>query len=164
MGRLRKSHEEGHRRKFLVVIDETPECETALSYAAIRAEHTGGGLVLLYVVEPGGFQHWLGVENIMRAEAIDEARMKLNDFAEAARAKALVDPELTVREGNVTEEIISLISDDEDIAILVLGSAESSDGPGPLVSAIAGSGASSLGVPVTIVPGDLTDEEIRAIA
>ncbi len=146
------------------MIDETPECGTALSYAAIRAEHTGGGLVLLYVVEPGGFQHWLGVENIMRAEAIEEARMKLTDFAEAARAKALVDPELIVREGQVTEEIVNLISEDEDIAILVLGAAESSDGPGPLVSAIASGGTGSLAIPVTIVPGDLTDEEILAIA
>ena len=65
----RRSTEEGHRRKFLVIIDDTPECSRALLYAARRAEHSGGALVLLYVIGPAAFQHWLGVENIMRAEA-----------------------------------------------------------------------------------------------
>ena len=42
MALKRRSTEEGHRRKFLVVIDDTPECGRALLYAARRAEHSGG--------------------------------------------------------------------------------------------------------------------------
>ena len=65
----RLSREAGHRRKFLAIIDDTPECERAVAYASKRAKSTGGVLVLLYVIEPGDFQHWLGVEKIMREEA-----------------------------------------------------------------------------------------------
>src|SRR5690606_20127297 len=59
----RRSSEAGHRRKFLVVIDDTPECARALRYAGRRAEHTGGAVVMLYVIGPTNFQHWMGVEN-----------------------------------------------------------------------------------------------------
>src|SRR5690349_1329952 len=69
----RLSREAGHRRKFLAIIDETPECERAVAYASRRAKSTGGSLVLLFVIEPGDFQHWLGVEKIMREEAAANA-------------------------------------------------------------------------------------------
>ena len=65
---IRRLHEPGHRRKFLVVVDETTECESAIYFAACRASNTDSSIVLLYVIEPGDFQHWLTVENIHREE------------------------------------------------------------------------------------------------
>src|SRR5581483_4783312 len=66
---------EGHKRKFLVVVDETPECESALAFAASRAKRTHGQLALLYVIEPGAeFQHWLGIEEVAREEGHNKAR------------------------------------------------------------------------------------------
>jgi nucleotide-binding universal stress UspA family protein len=164
MARIRKSGEAGHRRKFLVVIDDTPECRRALLYAAWRAEHTDGAVVLLYVIGPADFQHWLGVENIMRAEAMEEAETTLGRFADMIREQSHVEPEMAVREGNRAEEIVKLIEEDEDIAILVLAAGTDKEGPGPLVTALAGKGAGNFPVPITIVPGNLDDETIRAIA
>ncbi len=104
MALKRRSTEEGHRRKFLVIIDDTPECSRALLYAARRAEHSGGALVLLYVIGPAAFQHWLGVENIMRAEAMEHAENTLGRFADLARSYGTVEPQLVIREGNRSEE------------------------------------------------------------
>ncbi len=78
----RQINEEGHNRKFLAVIDSTPECGRAVLYAGRRAQKTNGGLVLLYVCPPGDFQHWIGVEEIMRAEAREEAQAALDKFAQ----------------------------------------------------------------------------------
>lgn len=160
----RLAREEGHRRKFLAVVDETPECDRALVYAASRAARTGGVLVLLYVIHPGDFQHWLGVENIMRAEAMDEAEDRLAKMAERVRALTAIDPELVIREGKPIDAINALIEEDRDIAILVLAAATGSDGPGPLISAIAGKAGAGFPIPVTIVPGTLSDEDITAVA
>ena len=74
----RLSREAGHRRKFLAIIDDTPECERAVAYASRRAQTTGGVLVLLYVIEPGEVQHWLGVEKIIRDEAMATANAALD--------------------------------------------------------------------------------------
>ena len=126
----RRSGEEGHRRKFLVVIDDTPECSRALHYAARRAEHSGGALVLLFVIVPGEFQHWLGVENIMRAEAMEEAEKTLARFADMARKHSTVEPELAIREGSRSDEIVNLIGEDKEIAVLVLAAGTGKEGPG----------------------------------
>ena len=161
---IRKSNEEGHRRKLLVVVDETPECDRAVVYAAKRAARTGGVVTLLYVVAPGDFQHWLGVEDIMRAEATEKAEQILAKAAERARTVARTEPECVMREGKTSEVIFDLIEADADIAILVLAAGLSSEGPGPLVSSIAGKAAGSFPIPVTIVPGNLDDDSIAALA
>lgn len=160
----RRSREEGHKRKLLVVIDDTPECLRALSYAARRAEHTGGAVAMLFVIEPEAPQSWLGVEDIMREEAMEQAEATLSRFAAKVRDIANIDPEMVIREGKRAEEIRKLIENDEDIAILVLAAGESSEGPGPLVTAIAARGSGTFPVPITIVPGNLSEEQLDAIA
>ena len=158
----RQIHEEGHKRKFLAVIDATPECGRAVLYAGRRAQSTGGALVLLYVIPPADFQHWIGVEEIMRAEALEEAEAALENFAQYAREKANIDPELTVYEGTTRDQVLQYIEEDPDVGILVLAAGDSKEGPGPLVSSIAGRGA-AYPVPVVVVPCDMTDEEIEAV-
>jgi nucleotide-binding universal stress UspA family protein len=152
-------HEEGHKRKFLVIVDDTPECDRAITYAARRAADTGGGLMMLYVIQPSDFQHWIGVGEIMLAEATETAQAAVNKYTEMVRNVANIDPEHVIREGNITTEIENLIEEDQDIVIMVLAAGNSNDGPGPLVSSIAGS--SSFPIPVTVVPSSLTDEEIE---
>jgi nucleotide-binding universal stress UspA family protein len=162
--RKRKSLEAGHKRKFLVLVDASPECERALHYACRRVQHTGGGLMLLRVISSADFQHWLGVENIMREEATEEAKETLKRLGVEVHDQYDLTPELAIREGDKAEQIVQLIEEDEDIAILVLGAADDPEGPGPLVSMVAGDGAGRFSIPVTIVPGDLTDELIDALA
>jgi nucleotide-binding universal stress UspA family protein len=163
----RQSFEKGHSRKFLVVVDETPECERALAFAAGRTAHTGGGLALLYVVEPGDFQHWLGVEDVAREEGVNKAKAVFRLFGRKLKALGFdnVEPEEIIREGKKAEEIFDLINEDTDIAILVLGASKDPSGPGPLISELAaGKYATEFLIPITIVPGTLTDEEIQALA
>jgi nucleotide-binding universal stress UspA family protein len=160
----RRSTDAGHRRKFLVVIDDTKECSRALLYAARRAEHTNGALTLLFVISPADFKHWMGVENIMRAEAMEEAESTLSHFADLARTYSpVIEPQLVIREGNRAEEIVKLIDEDDDISILVLAAATDKEGPGPLVTALAGKQSGTFLVPITIVPGHLDDQDISAI-
>ena len=55
-------------RVFLVVVDDSEELSVALRYAARRAQHTGGRVALLYVIEPSDLQQWMAVETLMREE------------------------------------------------------------------------------------------------
>lgn len=161
----RQSREPGHRRKFLVVVDDTPECDRAVYFASRRAAGTEGGMVLLGVLELDGVnQQWLGVADLMRAEAREEMEARLAKYAARARQVAGIEPEFAIREGGKAEAIGTLIGEDRDIAILVLGAGVGKDGPGPLVSALAAGYAARLPIPVTIVPGGLTDAELDALA
>jgi len=157
------SFSEEYKRKFLVVIDDTEECDRAVTFAAHRVLRTGGTVVLLSVITGEEFQHWLGVEDVMRAEAWDEAEKLLDMRAERIAGIGRINVEKVIREGRKAEQIEELIADDPDIAILVLAASTSSEGPGPLVSAFASRGATALRIPVTIVPGGVSDEDIIAV-
>ena len=165
--RKRQIYSEGHKRKFLVVVDETPECESALAFAASRAERTKGQLALLYVIEPGVDFQWLGVEDVAREEGQNKAKAVFRLFGRKLKAMGFEDlvPEEIVREGTKSEEITKLIEEDEDIGVLVLGASKDPSGPGPLVSSLAGGRlAGVFPTPITVVPGHLSTEEILALA
>jgi nucleotide-binding universal stress UspA family protein len=119
--------------------------------------------VFLAVIAPPESQEWLGVEDLLQAEAEEGARKLLAQAAQAARSLAGIEPILVLRTGVKADEILSLIEEDEDISLLVLAAGTGSDGPGPLVAHLA-KAAGSFPVPVAIVPGHLQEREIDALA
>ncbi len=151
------------RRRFLVVVDDTPECKLALRYASLRAERTGGGVSLLYVIEPADRQTWGSIEHLMRAEAQEEALRILTELSEQVRSEHAIDAELIVREGKRSEALLQLLAEDRTIRVLVLGAATAKDGPGPLVSHLAQI-AGSLRVALTLIPGGLSRDQVDSLA
>ena len=150
-------------RKFLVVLDDSTECLNAMRFAAMRAANTGGGVEVLAIIRPEEFNHWIGVGDLMRQESRENINNHFEEFAAWMRKKHGIDPELVIREGEPIPEIISQVTEDPEVGILVLGAGTSADGPGPLVSALTRI-AGTLPIPITIVPGDMTEERLIAIS
>jgi len=148
-------------RKFLVVIDKTRESAVALRFATRRAQNTGGRVCLMCAAQPPDFQQWRGVEEIMRDEAYADAEALLHDAAKVVNDLSGIIPELVILYGATTECLVQLLKDDKDISILVLASGTAKEGPGPLVAMF---GAGVQAIPVTIVPGNFTNEQIDALA
>ena len=149
-------------RKFMVVVDETPEGMNAMRFAARRAAKTGGGVVMLYVIAPDDFQPWMGVAELMRQEARDAAEQRLSELATEVHNLSGVTPEFVIREGNRAEEVLSLIEEDTEVGVLVLGAGEG-DNPGPLVSQLVARMGGRMPIPVTVVPGAMSMERIDAV-
>lgn len=150
------------RRVFLVVVDQTPELNVALRYACRRARATGGRVAMLYVTEPATAE-WLAVSEMMREERRAEAEARLQELSAQVTKLAGDMPIFHVREGSVTDELLKLLDEEPSISILVLGAGVGPKGPGPLVSTLAGKLSGKLRVPITIVPGSLTDADVDAI-
>ena len=164
MSRKRRSYEAGHKPKFLVVIDDSPECDRAVYFASRRAARVAVTVVMLRVIETHDHgQQWLGVADIMRAEAQEDADAALDRAAGRANGIAAITPERLIREGDPTEQILDVIDKDADIAMLVLAANPGPEGPGPLVTLMAGV-VGSFPIPVTVVPGELSDAEIDALS
>ena len=154
-------------RKFLIVADDSPEFPTALRYACARARATGGRITLLRVLEPAVFEHWSGVRDEMERQQRAEAESLLQKFAAQVVDATGQPPEFVVKEsGDLRGAIRSVVVDDPEIKILVLAAATHGRGPGPLVSAVCKEGVNNHGrkLPVTVVPGDLTDAEIDELS
>ncbi len=160
----RRAYEPGHRPKFMAVVDDTAECSRAVRFAARRAARIGSGVLLVAVVTPPEFTQWLGVGELMEAEALALAERQLEAGAAIVRAVAGLEPEKLIRTGQKADEILKLIEEDEDIAILILAAGIETEGPGPLVSTLAGRSAGHFPIPLAIVPGHLGDMEIDALA
>jgi nucleotide-binding universal stress UspA family protein len=151
------------KRIFLVVVDESAEMGVALRYACYRARNSGGRVALLYVVEPGDFQHFMAVEDIMREEGRVEAEQVLQRHARIVNQLTGTLPSLYLREGNLRDELLKLTDEEPWISILVLGAGSGPEGPGPLISYLTGKGIGRLRIPLTIVPGSLTEEQLLAV-
>ncbi len=150
-------------RTFLCVVDDTDEFAAALQFACQRAKNTGGRVALLYVIQPAEFQHWMAIGDRMREEAREEAEEMLNVAASVVQRRTGQVPALYIREGQVREEVVNLIEEEPHISLLVLGAACDTDGPGPLVSYLVEKMTGNLRVPVTIVPGNMSEEQILAV-
>lgn len=150
-------------RTFLCVVDESEEMGAALRFACQRASNSGGRVALLYVMQPAEFQHWMAIGERMREEAREEAEELLQVVASVVEKRTGYVPKNFIREGKVREEVVKLIDEEKDISLLILGAASGTDGPGPLVSYLVEQMAGQLRIPVTIVPGNLSDEQIDAI-
>jgi nucleotide-binding universal stress UspA family protein len=149
-------------RKFLIILDDTPEMLNAMRYAAIRAAKTGGGVEMLAIVDPQEFQHFMGVAELMRAEAREKIEAHFQVFKDRMERREGVTPHLTIREGDKVDAIIKHIAADPEIGVLVLGAGMDKSGPGPVVTALTGRRLGEVTIPITIVPGSMTKEQIIA--
>ncbi len=149
---------------FLVVADNTREMQVALRFASLRAKRTGGRVGLLRVVRKADFQHWAAIGNLMREEARDEAEQLLQEHAATVTELTGGEmPILYIKEGDTKSALLELIDEDAQIRILVLAAATGTRGPGPLITFLMKKIIGKLRIPVTIVPGGLTNNQIDTL-
>ena len=149
-----------NNRVFLVVIDDSEELHQALYYACRRATRLDGKIALMYSIPPAEFQHWAGVGELMRDEARTEAEGLLNTNAEYVQELTGNLPAVYLREGDPKAELINLINEEQEISMLILGANTNAENTGPLINYLTNKGAAECRVPITIVPGNLSDEAI----
>lgn len=150
-------------RVFLVVVDDSPERDVALKYACMRAAKSGGRVALLRVLEPVEQSEWAGIGAMMAEERREEAEALLAGLAVQVREITGGLPILITREGKVADELLALLEEDPRISILVLATAPSAKGPGPLVTALTGRLAGRMSVPMTLVPGGMAEAELDRV-
>ena len=150
-------------RTYLVVIDESPESEIAMRFAARRAVKTGGNVEILALIPQIEFVQWGGVMATIEDEARQGAEALVARAAGTILAESGITPSITVRQGDGAKVVREVISANPEIAALVLGAA-ATGAPGPLVAHFAGTDAGTLAVPVMIVPGSLDNDAIDRLS
>jgi hypothetical protein len=149
----------------LVIADESEEFPDALIYAGLLCRYTGWRLLMLRVIEPADPAPWASITEEMRRQSRDAAESLTQRFAAEAWAECGVTAEPILREGDLKPELRKLLIEDTSIKLVVLAAAAPPSGPGVLVSQLGKSGGlSPRPVPVVVVPGALSRDEIRALA
>jgi len=157
--RFQQSHA-ALNRKFIVVVDDSPECERAIHFASGRAAHTIGGRVSLFRALPKAhFMHWVAAEDMARDEAWAEAEELMTSLATRIHDHVGLYSEVIIHEGDPKEGLMELLAGDDEVFALILG-AKTGGSPGPLVEYFSGEVSGNLPCPVVIVPGGLDPDHI----
>lgn len=155
-----KQHIAG-RISFLVCVSHDNSSTVAARFAALRAQNSGGNVALLHVTQPPEFQHWAAVGKRMREEMHANAEELLSGVKDEISDLLNTKPSLDIREGRIGDEILNFVDENESIDLLVVGAAQPNEGRGSLISWLAGQLAGRLRIPLVIVPGNLTDKQLR---
>ncbi len=150
-------------RIFLVVIDNSEEMRVALNYAALRARATGGRVALFSAIEPAESHQWAAVGELIEEEQRQAAEASMQVYADNVAKLSGKMPVIYIRQGTASDALLRLLDEEPTISILILAAGTGRGGPGPLISALTGKYNARLRIPLTIVPGTLTDEEINAL-
>ena len=145
---------------FLVVLDDSEEIFNALRYAAQRSARQNGRVALLYTFETLEFSHWKAVEDIAEVESREEANSKIKEYENFILKFTAKTPKKFIMKGNRVECIINFLESNTFISNFVLASSSDDTKSDPLINAFTGKQRSKIKVPLTIIPSNLTDEEI----
>ena len=158
----KKVGKQKHKRIFLVVADNTSEMHQALYYASRRAATANGEVALFRCIEPLEGQLWGGVSNIMESEAEQESKKLLTNLSNYCESLGAKKPKTYLKKGNTTDELLKLINNEKRISVLVLGASVETGNPGPLINFVMNASSDSR-IPITIVPGNLSDSQIDSL-
>ncbi len=150
-------------RTYLVIMDESPEAEKALFFAARRAAKTVGSVRIVALVPRAEFVQWGGVQATMEEEARQRAEALVMGLAGTLMQESGIRPIITVKSGDPIPVIRSILEEDDSIAALVLGAA-ASGAPGPLIAHFVNAESGKMHCPIMIVPGSLSKEEIERLS
>ena len=148
---------------YLVCVDAREECRVALRLACMKANARGGKVTLLHVIPPADFQTLGVIADRMREERIREGELLLTTLAAEAQAHHGIVPEKLLLEGSAGDEIVSAAMDKVNSIMLVLGIAHQSTGRGKLAAWLASQLGGKLLIPLLMVPGNLTDQQLMTL-
>jgi len=151
------------KSKYLVGVDQRDESRVALRLACMKASARGSQVVMVHVVAPADFQTLGAIADRMREERKREGQLLLSQLAEEAYATYSIKPHTVLREGPTGDEILETALADADVSMIVLGMAEHGSGRGKLAAWLASQLGSKLPIPLLLVPGNLTDQQLHSL-
>lgn len=146
--------------KFLVLLEDTRESVVAIRFAAQRAARIHAGVTVLAVIRAEDIAHGIGVAEVMRAEAREQIEVQFEAYAKWMRERVNVTAELVIREGDAATELLSILAEDPQISIVVMGVAGEA---GPVAKRLMRD-AGALPCALTFVPSALSSDRLDAIS
>lgn len=149
--------------KFLVCVDQHEESVAALKFACMKAITSAATVDIIHVLPPADFQTLGAVADRISEERRSEGEGLLKKLSEEVEQLYGVSPGLILREGSTGDEILKTISELSNISVLIVGTAHHMRGRGKLGAWLAQQLGQKLFIPLLMVPGNLTEEQIQAL-
>ena len=151
------------KANYLVCVNSEEYSEVALHFTCYLARKNNGSILLLHVIEPADYQSIGMVAEKMRKEQHTESQKLLNELAGKAKDWSGIMPIVMVREGFIEDEIMAVIKEDRTIKMLITGVSSENSKKSKIVPPLVSALGSKLMIPMLIVPGTLTEQQMEDI-
>jgi len=148
---------------YMVIANDAPEFDVALNYAVHMAHIHQGHVALARIIEPSDFVGWGQIEQAAKNEARAKAEIELQSIATRVSNETGVTPSLTLREGNLHDEIIRIANSNKSLSGIVLATSVTPGRGDPLIAYFTAKGLAKLSVPIIIVPGHLDAVTVKKL-
>ncbi|MDX2112623.1 MAG: universal stress protein [Alphaproteobacteria bacterium] len=152
----------GKPPKYLVCVDQREECLAALRLVCLKALARSGCVDMLHVTPPADFQTLGTIADRIREERRGEAGQLLARLADECQQQLGLRPGIVLREGAIGEEIIAAATADPDAIMVVIGTSHSG-ARGSLAAWLANQLGTKLPIPLLMVPGNLTQQQLAQL-
>ena len=142
---------------IIVCIDTTNASETALRYACYKAKDVGFSVQILAILE-ASYKNLPFAAKAIGNEKRQQLETRIKKLIDVVCKETGITPAISIREGDITSEIISELKHTPDCKLIVFGKSYNSLSDNTVLPKIVGKIGSKINVPVTIVPENLSDE------
>lgn len=150
-------------RKVLVLVTGDLSTRAGVAWAAHWALRTGDAIVLFHVIEPDQAMGFGVMQDLMRAEQWQAAERMLGTFSTYAEKLTGYAPSQLVREGPLKETVREVLKSEPNLSLIVIAASHRESGPAPLIGYLASRMGTRVQVPMVLVPGSMTSDEIDAM-
>ena len=148
----------------LICVSDAEESAVAIQFGCLRAKRRDHHITILHVIEPTEFQGLAAITNAIREEREQEADELMAKMEKVASDHGVENPSLMVREDTLTDGILAAIEESPNINLIVLAiNPDSHRGP-KLMAALTEELGKTIRVPMMMVPGSLTNEQVDLLS
>lgn len=147
---------------IIVCIDSTNASETALRYACYKAKDSGFTVQILAILEASYKNLPFGAKAIGN-EKRKQIEERISKLINSVCKETGITPAISIREGDISAEIIRELKSVSDCKMIVFGKSHNSLSDNTVLPKIVGKIGSKIHVPITVVPENLSDEFLKSL-
>ena len=147
---------------IITCIDTTNASIVTLRYACYKAKKSGFAVQILAVME-ASHKNLIFGSKAMANDKRKQLEKHLKKLIDEVCAETGITPSISVREGDITTEIVREIKATPNCTMLVFGKSHNSLSDNTVLPKIAKHIGNKIKVPVTIVPENLSEEYLKKL-
>ena len=147
---------------IVVCLDANNASKMALRYACYKAKRTGFAVQVLIVIE-SSYKGMLFVSKAIGKDKRSEVERHINKIIKEISAETEIIPTISIREGDITSEIIKEIKSIPNCTLLILGKSNNSLSDNTVLPKLSNQIGNKIKVPISIVPESLSNEYLTQL-
>lgn len=145
---------------ILVCVDSSNACKMTLRYACYKARKRGFAVQILSIMD-NSYKNLLFASKAIGKEKRSNLEKHLSNLIDDMNKEIGIIPSISIREGEIAEQIIKEIKETPSCTMLILGKSQNSLSDNTVLPNISRQIGGKIKVPVVIVPENIGEDYLQ---